>query len=170
MSVTDSEKNNLRSRRTEIKNNILSDEPEESKSLLSQIRLSNIFNLAIVYAKLVVQFWLMIITMIVTNVYGFIFKVEKSMTNENVLITGSGGYLGRYLAYEFAKRGANLILWDIDAAGNKNTVDFLQKHSYTKTDTFTVDLSDGVTLIKAAKLVKEKYGKKFSTIGKVIMP
>lgn len=158
MGTTDNENNALRARRTEIKNNILSDEPEESKSMISQLRLSNIYNLVKVFGGLVIQFWMMIITMVITNVYGFIFKREKSVKNENVLITGSGGFLGRSLAHDFAKRGANLILWDIDETANKKTVEFLKLKNLTKAEIFTVDLSDEISLKNTAKLVKEKYG------------
>ncbi|KAJ1123182.1 hypothetical protein NDU88_001655 [Pleurodeles waltl] len=46
---------------------------------------------------------------------------EKLVANEICLITGTASGLGRLLALEFAKRGATLVLWDINREGNAET-------------------------------------------------
>lgn len=50
---------------------------------------------------------------------------KKSINDEIVLITGSGGVLGRALAVEFSKYGAFLCLWDVDETGNQKTYELL---------------------------------------------
>ncbi len=50
---------------------------------------------------------------------------KKSINDEIVLITGSGGVLGRALAVEFSKYGAFLCLWDIDECENQKTYQLL---------------------------------------------
>ncbi|CAF4558681.1 unnamed protein product [Rotaria sp. Silwood1] len=47
---------------------------------------------------------------------------KKSINDEIVLITGSGGVLGRALAIEFSKYGAFLCLWDIDEVENQKNI------------------------------------------------
>ena len=102
------------------KNNILgkSDEPvlkqnkSTSESYFTQIRFSQIKSIILIYGACALQFINMLISMVIRNVYEFIFRKEKSVRGENVLITGSGSYLGRFLAIEFAKRGATLFLLD----------------------------------------------------------
>ncbi|KAM9536705.1 LOW QUALITY PROTEIN: retinol dehydrogenase 10-B [Salvelinus alpinus] len=42
-------------------------------------------------------------------------------TAELVLITGSGGALGRLFALEFTKHGAEVVLWDVNANNNEET-------------------------------------------------
>lgn len=50
---------------------------------------------------------------------------KKSINDEIVLITGSGGTLGRALAVEFSKYGAFLCLWDTDEVENQKTYELL---------------------------------------------
>lgn len=50
---------------------------------------------------------------------------KKSINEEIVLITGSGGVLGRALAVEFSKYGAFLCLWDSDEIENQKTYELL---------------------------------------------
>ncbi|CAF0710608.1 unnamed protein product [Brachionus calyciflorus] len=61
------------------------------------------------------------------TVFYFVFSpTEKYVRNEIVLITGSGRGLGRSLAIEFAKRGAILVLIDIDDTENSKTVELVK--------------------------------------------
>merc|ERR1719367_988364 len=45
----------------------------------------------------------------------------KTVRGKRVLVTGSSAGLGRAIALELASRGANLVLWDLDSAGNAET-------------------------------------------------
>ncbi|XP_071442015.1 short-chain dehydrogenase/reductase family 16C member 6-like [Hetaerina americana] len=48
--------------------------------------------------------------------------VEKSVEGEIVLVTGAGHGIGRQLALKFASLGATVVCWDINSAGNAETV------------------------------------------------
>ncbi|CAF0812485.1 unnamed protein product [Rotaria sp. Silwood1] len=52
---------------------------------------------------------------------------EKNIRNEIVLITGSGKGLGQQMALLFAKRGAIVVLCDIDENGNAHTAELIAK-------------------------------------------
>ncbi|KAM6948291.1 retinol dehydrogenase 10-B [Aplochiton taeniatus] len=48
---------------------------------------------------------------------------EKSVAGQVCLITGAGGSLGRLFAEQFARRGASLVLWDINGQRNEKTAE-----------------------------------------------
>ncbi|CAJ0927780.1 unnamed protein product, partial [Mesorhabditis belari] len=60
---------------------------------------------------------------------------RKKVQGDIVLITGSGSGLGRLLALEFGRLGAELVLWDVNETGNKETRKMLEqegvKSNYT---------------------------------------
>lgn len=69
-----------------------------------------------------------IIHVILQAISHYLFSTtEKNIRNEIVLITGSGRGLGQQLALLFAKRGAIVILCDIDENGNTQTAELIAK-------------------------------------------
>lgn len=67
---------------------------------------------------------------------------KKSINDEIVLITGSGGVLGRSLAVEFSKYGAFLCLWDIDEVENQKTYELLHtKYNHRRMVAMKVDIT-----------------------------
>ena len=76
-------------------NNILEDYSttqtmtEKFNQLLSQA-----YYITKTYGVSLVQLVFMMISMAISNVYSFIFKKEKSIRDQVVLLTGSAGYLG----------------------------------------------------------------------------
>lgn len=54
---------------------------------------------------------------------------EKSVTGQVCLITGAGSGLGRLFALEFARRRAQLVLWDINTDSNEETAGMV-RHIY----------------------------------------
>lgn len=56
---------------------------------------------------------------------------EAQRRRELVLITGSGGALGRLFALELSKHGAELVLWDINGETNERRQQGGQAHAYT---------------------------------------
>ncbi|XP_072852975.1 retinol dehydrogenase 10 isoform X3 [Pogona vitticeps] len=65
---------------------------------------------------------------------------EKLVRNNICLITGaaSANGIGRLFALEFARRGAILVLWDVDAEGNESTAQEVRKLG-AKAYTYTCD-------------------------------
>jgi hypothetical protein len=68
----------------------------------------------------------------------FVYQREKSIYNKIVLITGSGGYLGRHLALELAKRNALLVLWDCNEEENNITNELLKSKGYRRARLYTL--------------------------------
>uniref|UniRef100_I3J8N8 Retinol dehydrogenase 20 n=1 Tax=Oreochromis niloticus TaxID=8128 RepID=I3J8N8_ORENI len=64
----------------------------------------------------------------------------KPIDGELVLITGSGGGLGRLFAQEFTKHGAEVVLWDIDSNSNEQTAKLVREMG-GKAYTYTVDVT-----------------------------
>ncbi|KAG8536351.1 hypothetical protein GDO81_026558, partial [Engystomops pustulosus] len=54
---------------------------------------------------------------------------EKSVSGQVCLITGAGSGLGRLFALEFARRRAQLVLWDINTQSNEETAGMV-RHIY----------------------------------------
>ena len=59
-------------------------------------------------------------------VFRYLFRTQKSVRHEIVLITGSAKGLGRHLALEFAKLGSILVLIDVDDSENEKTIQLLK--------------------------------------------
>nr|XP_057932699.1 retinol dehydrogenase 10-A [Doryrhamphus excisus] len=82
----------------------------------------------------------------------------KSIEGELVLITGSGGGLGRLFAREFSKRGAEVVLWDVDAAANERTAR-LVREAGGKAYAYTVDVSQREDVYRVADSVRKDLGR-----------
>ena len=83
---------------------------------------------------------------------------EKSVQNQIVLITGAGGYLGRALALEFARRNAILVLVDKNEQENKKTQERLKENGFNRVHTYTADLTDYEALTSVCKKIKSEVG------------
>ncbi|XP_015928543.1 short-chain dehydrogenase/reductase family 16C member 6 [Parasteatoda tepidariorum] len=81
----------------------------------------------------------------------------KDVTDELVLITGSGSGIGRLTAIKFAEKGANLVLWDINENGIEETAKLVREKG-TKAFTYTVDVTNREAVYKTASKVKEDAG------------
>ena len=62
------------------------------------------------------------------------------------------------MAIELAKRGAGLVLLDIDEEENKKTSDAIKSFGFTRVSTFTTDLSNEEKLKATLRRVKETVG------------
>ncbi|XP_056315118.1 retinol dehydrogenase 10 [Danio aesculapii] len=82
----------------------------------------------------------------------------KPIDGELVLITGSGGALGRLFALEFTKHGAEVVLWDVNGEANEDTAKLVrarggQAHAYT------VDVAKREEVYRTADLVRKEVGR-----------
>ncbi len=59
--------------------------------------------------------------MIIWWIYFYLKYRPISVTNKKVLITGGGSGIGRLMAIEFAKKGAEVFIWDLNQAGMADT-------------------------------------------------
>ncbi|XP_046581553.1 short-chain dehydrogenase/reductase family 16C member 6-like [Haliotis rubra] len=87
----------------------------------------------------------------------FIPQSPKSVFGDIVLITGSGSGMGRQLAVEFAKRGAVIVLWDIDKEGNNETLTIIEDIGGTA-HSFIVDVSDRQAVYRTGEQVRQEVG------------
>ncbi|KAG7455115.1 hypothetical protein MATL_G00252990 [Megalops atlanticus] len=68
---------------------------------------------------------------------------EKSVAGQVCVITGAGSGLGRLFAKEFARRGAVLVLWDIDKHSNEETAEMVRQIQQEMTSAVSKDGSVG---------------------------
>ncbi|XP_067888148.1 retinol dehydrogenase 10-like [Heterodontus francisci] len=82
---------------------------------------------------------------------------EKSVCDQVCLITGAGSGLGRLFALEFAKRKANLVLWDINQESNEETAEKVRQLG-ARVYTYTCDVSKRGSVYRTADLVRREIG------------
>eukprot|EP00061_Rhincodon_typus_P017266 g45882.t1 len=82
---------------------------------------------------------------------------EKSVCDQVCLITGAGSGLGRLFALEFAKRNANLVLWDINQESNEETAEKVRQLG-ARVHTYTCDVSKRGSVYRTADLVRREIG------------
>uniref|UniRef100_A0A3Q1B310 Retinol dehydrogenase 20 n=1 Tax=Amphiprion ocellaris TaxID=80972 RepID=A0A3Q1B310_AMPOC len=80
----------------------------------------------------------------------------KPIDGELVLITGSGGGLGRLFAQEFTKHGAEVVLWDVDSSSNEQTAK-LVRETGGKAHTYTVDVTSREDVYRNAELTVKAF-------------
>lgn len=93
-------------------------------------------------------FWLMCIW----YAYFFVAYRPKSVANKVILITGGGSGIGRLMAIGFAKKGARIVLWDVNKDGLKETQDTIIKAGGQCT-TYVVDVTKRELVYQTAKEV-----------------
>lgn len=82
---------------------------------------------------------------------------KKSVEGEIVLITGAGSGIGRQIALNFAMKGAQLVLWDVNRAGNKETARQVRELG-ARVWTYECDVSNRQNVYNAAQKVKHEVG------------
>ena len=87
----------------------------------------------------------------------------KDVSQDIVLITGGASGLGRLLAIKFAKLGATVVIWDLNAAGLEETTKMIEerrskKEKVGKCHHYLVDISDRFKVYAAAERVRQEVG------------
>merc|ERR1712226_182584 len=82
---------------------------------------------------------------------------HKDISGQVLLITGGGSGIGRLMSLRFARLGATVVTWDINTAGNKETVEMIKKEGH-RAFAFTVDMSNKEAIYDAARQTKEEVG------------
>lgn len=83
---------------------------------------------------------------------------RKSVSGETVLVTGAGSGIGRLLSLRFAQRGARLVLWDIDRAGNEETARLIREAG-GKAWPYVCNVGDSKTVNETAARVRDEVGR-----------
>ena len=80
----------------------------------------------------------------------------RDLKNSVVVITGAGSGIGRALAREFAARGAELALADVNSAAVEETRGLLNQ---AKAATYKVDVADAAAVEAFARKVRQDFGR-----------
>lgn len=80
------------------------------------------------------------------------------LAGQRVVITGGASGLGRRMAMEFARQGAELVLWDLDAVRLRRVVAEVEQLGGRKAWGFECDVSDKRAVAEVAAVVEHEVG------------
>ncbi|XP_065581921.1 epidermal retinol dehydrogenase 2-like isoform X2 [Artemia franciscana] len=83
---------------------------------------------------------------------------SKSIEGDVALVTGGGSGIGRMICVELVKLGATVVTWDVNKAGNDETLKLI-KNAGGKAFGYVVDLTDKEAIYKAAIQIKNEVGR-----------
>lgn len=91
----------------------------------------------------------------------YVRRAPKSVTDQNVLVTGAGSGIGQLTALRFLRLGARVVLWDINQDGMRQTINMAQQQGLPAAErmhTYRVDLSNRHDIYRTAELVLREVG------------
>jgi all-trans-retinol dehydrogenase (NAD+) len=93
----------------------------------------NVMILALDLAFLLIKFWFFVFRAFYRNIKG---KEERDVSNDIILITGTGHGIGKEIALKYSSLGATVICWDLNEELNQETVKLIKArggkaHGYT---------------------------------------
>lgn len=95
--------------------------------------------------------------LIIQAIKGHFAPTYKDLKGEIVLITGAASGIGRLQAFEYAKYGSILVLWDIDE-GNLTKISNELREMKANFHVYKCDISKRQTVYEVAEKVKQEVG------------
>lgn len=97
------------------------------------VMIYNVFILVLDLAFLLAKFWFFTIRAIFATIKGV---EERDVSNDIVLITGTGHGIGKELALQYSALGSTVVCWDVNEELNLETVKAIKSrggkaHGYT---------------------------------------
>ncbi|XP_008120392.2 epidermal retinol dehydrogenase 2 isoform X1 [Anolis carolinensis] len=86
------------------------------------------------------------------------FSVQKDVSGQIVLVTGSANGIGRQIALNFARLCTILVLWDTDEENNKETAELALANGALAVYTYKCDLCKKEEIYAVADQVKKEVG------------
>jgi len=83
---------------------------------------------------------------------------QKDVSNEVILITGSGSGIGRLLALKFSELGATIVLWDINKSANDAVAEEINSRTPNRAYPYKCDCSKREEIYRVAENVKKDIG------------
>lgn len=83
----------------------------------------------------------------------------KDVNGQVVLITGGGSGIGQLVAKRLAKRGATIVIWDVNEKGMAATSKDIKENNNGRCHTYKCDVSNRDMVYAVAKRVVEEVGK-----------
>ncbi|XP_063418300.1 17-beta-hydroxysteroid dehydrogenase 13-like [Mytilus trossulus] len=81
----------------------------------------------------------------------------KNISGKIALVTGAGHGIGKEIALELARKGAKLVLWDINKANNDETASQINLMGGSATS-YVVDVANADNIHKTAEQLREEVG------------
>ena len=86
--------------------------------------------------------------------------MADSLAGRVIVVTGAGGGIGRAVVLELARRGAKVIVADLDVGAAKRTVECLTELGTGATaDVFQVDVTDEGSVVGMVSYAVERHGR-----------
>ena len=82
----------------------------------------------------------------------------KTFKNKVALITGAASGMGRYLAINLAKEGADVVICDVDESGLKETEKLIKAYN-VGSSSLLLDVRDKKEVEELPKKIIENHGK-----------
>jgi len=114
----------------------------------------NAFILALDLVFLLAKFWLNTIIAIFKTIRGI---EERDVSNDTVLITGTGHGIGKELALQYSALGSTVVCWDINEQLNQETVKLIKSRG-GKAYGYTVDVTSREKVLEVGSKVLEDIG------------
>ncbi|MGF6732115.1 NAD(P)-dependent dehydrogenase (short-subunit alcohol dehydrogenase family) [Paraburkholderia youngii] len=85
--------------------------------------------------------------------------MDRKLGGKVALVTGGASGIGRATAIAFAHNGAAVVVADADAAGGRETVEFIETHCDARATFVQVDVADGDSVKTMVRSAVDSFGR-----------